>query len=155
MRKIFTREVLESSLQEALSLFRQKDSYLLDHRVMEVSISWKIASYLERILNEKLIPQGYSLDSLGLNLDIEYNKYWEWKKEVEWVGSVRPDIILHQRWPWNPCIFVIEIKKLNISKEDRKKVQAFINDPRYSYWFWACVGNLSWPVNIEIYPTAE
>lgn len=132
----------------------ENDSYLLDKMVKEECINHRFAHYLENLINQELLKNDKSLSTYNLSVDVEYNKYWDYGKYVEWIEKpIRPDIVLHERWPNKPCILAIEIKKKYISTHDKAKIKWLISDDRFKYRFWVCVSKLisPWKRKIEIF----
>jgi len=141
------RNQLNEIIMTAIDKFYQNDFYLLEHDVHEQTISSTFACYLRDLFKEK---------NLQWNIDPEYNRNGENPKRLTGIGNVRPDIIIHLRGLNNDRgteqnnLLVIEMKKDPTDKKiaiDMKKIQAFIEEPPFSYCYGLFIGLMRNRVN--------
>lgn len=128
------RAEVEKLIDVSLSEFFKNERDLLDVDANERSISFKLASYIE-----KHVPSGW-------NVDCEYNRDGNDPKylgiEIENLQSndtngttVYPDIIIHKR-KTRENLLIIEIKKSDSGvPRDIKKIHAFLKSDKYRYQF--------------------
>jgi len=111
---------------KALQTFFIRDKYLLDKDLHEVTISHKLAEYLQ-----------YQFPDM--NVDCEYNRQVppddgdNIKRRSDTGEQVRPDIIVHERVSKNNNLLVIEIKKKDTKKEDYEKLMDYTNPNSKGY----------------------
>ncbi len=128
------RDELENLIETSLDEFFKNEQDLIDIDANERSISFKIASYIQ-----KQVPSVW-------NVDCEYNRdgndtkllgiQIEDTKTDDTKGrTVYPDIIIHKRRK-KENLLIIEIKKSGIDYEkDLKKIKDFLSSDKYSYKF--------------------
>jgi hypothetical protein len=130
--KIYHRSVIESRVMKALNLLITHDAFLLQSNVNELSISHKLAEYLQ-------------VEFQGWQVDCEYNRDHDLTKQLDVpkdatrtddteAKTVFPDIIVHQRNK-SENLLVIEVKKSSNPDDgdfDRRKLAAFVRPP-FSY----------------------
>jgi hypothetical protein len=77
---------LKSLVQQAISMLRTRDAYLLDTGAAEWTIAHRLAVYLEGLLP-------------GWDIDCEYNRQvvQETPKALAMGARIRPDIVVHHR----------------------------------------------------------
>lgn len=116
MQTMTIKEIL-SKFDLAVEMLLSNDAYLLERKIHERSIAFKLAEYLQPLFN-------------GCNVDSEYNGDAEKEndrkallivhQEIENIGlepnednnySISPDIIIHQRGHNKNNLVVIEVKK--------------------------------------------
>lgn len=126
-------------IEQALTLLRLKDSYLLRIAGNERTITGKVACYLERLLHASTL---HSLCN-NLTVDIEYNRHGaDVKKYITKKGesSAIPDIIIHERGTDDFNLAVLEFKKYGSTpRKDTEKLTALTKkdgDYRYRYGFF-------------------
>jgi hypothetical protein len=131
-----TKKDLEIILKASLNELIRKDSYLIEHDVHEQAISSKLGCYLSERIPKK--------ENGGWDVDVEYNRNGETPKSLHECGIVLPDIIIHRRGLNNDNntednnLLIIEIKKnatISEKNSDIRKIEAFINEPPFSYCF--------------------
>lgn len=123
-------------LSECLETMLNRDRYLLENDVHELTLSTKLACYLACHYESK---QWWSY-----NVDCEYNRNYNNPKKLKSISDkngVRPDIIVHKRWNNDNNLLVIEIKKDSNSEiwswNDDEKLQWFTSpDDAYRYTYW-------------------
>ncbi len=111
----------------AMQNLYQYDDYLIRHSLWEVTISHRIAFYLEEQLR-------------GWHVDCEYNRAGTGPKLAKALRySRRPDIVVHRRGKGGPNLIAVEIKKQpRINLEDRGKAIRYVKELNYR---WAiCIG---------------
>jgi len=81
-----TTKHLKESVEKSIKLFVKKDFDLLELKVYEPAVSHRIAFYLEK----------YFFPS-NVNIDCEYDKYFDQEKPGPNGKSMRPDIVVHTR----------------------------------------------------------
>ena len=111
-------------INEALTYLYKSDSYLLEIDAYEVTISHKLACYLQDIFKE-------------YDVDIEFNKNLKDSKRVD--NEIRrPDIIVHKRGTNDSNFIAIEIKKCsNANKNfDIEKIGRIMKELNYEYGFY-------------------
>lgn len=130
-------------LKLAIKRIKKKDQNIIKRSLYEVCITYKLAYYLENALREKKFFKKYP----ELNLDFEYDKYWDDHKHLDckWLKKdnvkkkryVRPDIIIHKRGNIGDMpidnILIIEFKKTQNSDRDERKTKCFIKSRAYNY----------------------
>ncbi len=115
--------VLKQNVEDAINLFIQNDTELLNLRVYELAVSHRIAVYLEKIFDDK-----------GLNFDCEYDKRFDLKKPGPDDKPMRPDILVHTRNSQDNNKLAIEIKKQHVFRRDIEKLKMLTNqDGIYKY----------------------
>ena len=111
-------------INKALITLYKRDSYLLKNDAHEVTISHKLACYLQDMFEE-------------FDVDIEFNKNLKDSKRVD--NEIRrPDIIVHKRGTNDSNFIAIEIKKCsNANKNfDIEKIGSIMNELNYQYGFY-------------------
>jgi len=117
-------EMVRGKVQNAIETLIERDAYLLELDAHEVSVSHKLAEYLQQEFPE-------------WNVDCEFNKYYGKTKTLEEYEKdrVRPDIIVHRRGT-DEDLLVIEIK-LTTSNDDicseKEKVELYTEDEDLDY----------------------
>lgn len=130
MERAEIQKLIEMSLEE----FFKNEQDLIDIDANERSISFKIASIIQ-----KQVPSVWNVDceynrdgndTKLLGIPIENTKTDDTKGR-----TVYPDIIIHKRRK-KENLLIIEIKKSGIDYEkDLKKIKAFLSSDKYSYKF--------------------
>ena len=124
-----TREEVTELINRALDLLVRNDSQLLELKVCERALHFKIAHYM-------------SLDpaiSRPLTLDCEYNRHMRDEKLLKLFGNPRgskvfPDILIHERNSDDNNVLVLEIKRPRQSlRHDQEKLRAFRDELRYRH----------------------
>lgn len=117
-----------------------EDRYLLEHRVHERTIVWRLSC----ILNSMQCFNWY-------DIDCEYNKSWEnskWSDMEWWNWKIKiPDLIIHKRGKYINDLLYCEFKLWNkwmteknkIIKRDIDRIKKFIENSPYNYKYWAFV----------------
>lgn len=125
------KECRESHIYEkvvkALQVLFMKDEYLIDNDVHEVTISHKLAEYLQ-----------YQFPDM--NVDCEYNRQVppdngdNIKRRSDTGDRVRPDIIVHKRGSNENNCLVIEIKiERDQTRGDKEKLKDYSNPKSLGY----------------------
>jgi hypothetical protein len=119
----------EAIVNRALDLLIQHDYQLLDLKVCERALQFKIAHYMAQSL----------LIRLPLTLDCEYNRHYDNEKQLQLpqkhrASKVFPDILIHERNSDNRNMLVLEIKRpgQNLA-HDRNKLRAFVAQLNYRH----------------------
>lgn len=130
---------LINAFKESVNELYKNDQYLIDNKLHEQSISYRIAYYIENIIKKNSKLQKYKIDvEYNKNLDTEKVifqpciscKNTSCKVHVKTVKNTidktaRPDIIVHERGESNNLL-IIEIKKDKKENEyDDAKLIAF------------------------------
>jgi len=129
---------IRKKVEKSIKLLLKNDSSLLYYNAHEISITHKLAEYLQ-------------LEFPELNVDCEYNRngHESVKKLADWTKkheeeldkdqnnekNVFPDIIVHQRGK-RDNLLVIEVKKSvnnDNGDSDKDKIQAFRDELEYDY----------------------
>lgn len=138
-------DYIESLLNKALDRLYKDDSYLIMipselakiSHVGERAIVFRFGIYLQQLLDECGIFEGY-------NLDCEYNRNGLDPKFID-DKRVIPDLILHKRGRNDKNILILEFKGWwnQDQSEDRIKIERF-TDPkgkyRYQFGFTVLIG---------------
>lgn len=105
------------------------DKYLIDNKMEQASVA-RIFYYMQDYINTDDKYKEFK----KLNLDSEYNKYFDNPKILEHrPNGSRPDLILHERNTLDKDTFVIEFKAAdNDCSEDFEKLVDYTKAP-YSY----------------------
>ncbi|WP_456489127.1 restriction endonuclease [Caminibacter pacificus] len=114
-------KIIIKKINKALDMLYEYDRYLLQYDVNEVSISHKLACYLQFIFK-------------NLDVDIEFNRNLCSSKRVD--NDVRkPDIIIHKRGTNEHNLIAIEVKKDNNKNpnNDFKKLKKIMREYGYKY----------------------
>ncbi|MGO5164771.1 MULTISPECIES: hypothetical protein [unclassified Candidatus Paralachnospira] len=136
-----TKEQIEELLNKALKRFYKKDSCLVDmvpgvkqdnggHHVGERAIVFRLAHYMQNIMDKMPVFKGYVLDC-------EYNRDGTDIKKLQ-EKCVYPDVIIHQRQNNENNLLVMEVKTYwnNDTGQDMKKIEKFMDpDGNYKYKF--------------------
>lgn len=118
------KDEIQDKVRKSVDRLLELDEYLLRRDAHEISISHKLAIYLEQQFPD-------------WDVDCEFNKYYGETKDLNKYDKdwVRPDIIIHRRGT-NQDLLVIEIK-LTTSEEDinseRQKVRLYTEDEELDY----------------------
>ena len=97
--------ILKECIIEAANSLYKNDYYLIEHDVHEVTLTHRLALYLEEKIKKEF-------NTIKFNFDIEYNKnYEEPKRLVPGEDGKRPDIIIHRRGNNDYNLIIIELKK--------------------------------------------
>jgi hypothetical protein len=117
-------------IRSALQTLLARDNDLFESDVWEPTLMHKFAEYLQPLFPE-------------FNVDCEYNRNGNGPKRLplsRGLGSrgKRPDIVVHRRRSNEHNLVIIEGKKSNDRRRggierDRRKVEAFVEEPPYSY----------------------
>src|SRR5882724_2444654 len=128
---------IKERVDRALSLLGTRDSFLLERRAHERSITHKLAEYLQQ-------------EFPGYNVDCEYNLHGPLPKRLFRVCKgndqelVYPDIVVHQRGNDDSNLLVIEAKprkRPGVPTCDRIKLEEFTKvDGDYRYQFGLFIG---------------
>ena len=127
--------IVKQKVNNALKKLRQKDDVLLEINVSEMTISHKLAEYLQ-------------CEFPDFSVDCEYNRHLDLKKTLKtpkdltnWddleLKTIFPDIIIHKRMTNEENLLIIEMKKSSnqTNREfDRTKIHAMMKAP-YNYDF--------------------
>ena len=139
-------EAIQNAILQSFESLRIHDGMLFDcpieieapydsRKLHEVCINHRLALHLER----SIIPL---LNGDEFFVDIEFNREGGNFKKIKAEGReerVRPDIIIHNRRSGDnkKNFLVVECKKKNANEDkinaDVKKLEAFIQDPKYQY----------------------
>ena len=126
----------------ALQCFYANDAYLIDKNVHERALTFRLGMYLQILFS-------------SWDVDCEYNKNYQTARNNKLLSArcdkepkfnckdcgdhrkctVFPDIIIHKRGT-DQNLLVIEVKcNASVSQiaEDKKKLQAYLNDPTLRY----------------------
>ena len=137
-----TKAQIIALLEEALDQFYEKDGCLVNmvagveqdnggHHVGERAIVFRLAHYMQNIMDKTPVFKGYVLDC-------EYNRNGTDIKKLQ-ENCVYPDVIIHQRQNKNNLL-VMEVKTYwnNNTEQDVKKIREFMNpEGEYHYKFGA------------------
>jgi len=107
---------LKERVEKAVEHFIRNDSELLNLDAHELSISHRIAVYLEQEFNKP-----------DLNIDCDYNRYFNSTKTMPNGRNIRPDILVHKRDDGSENLLAIEIKKDQTDTEDEEKLKMLTN----------------------------
>lgn len=115
------RSQLSEIVNPALRTFFKRDRYLLENDVSELSITHKLATYIERHLRKQKKRWGDNIPNYVV--DCEFNRerddvkrlpYTHYlSKEREHLYAPCPDIVVHERGTNDYNAVVIEVKKMN------------------------------------------
>ena len=123
------KEEIEEKLKRSLALLMHHDSHLLEKDVNELSISHRLALYLQQLFD-------------SWDVDCEYNRNLDDKKRLD-EDIVRPDIIVHHRGKGNN-LMVIEMKKMTSTDEadasDSGKLRKYKEQLGYQYVVFLKIG---------------
>jgi hypothetical protein len=120
-------ETLLRLFAAAIRDLNENDAVILKNQTREESINHRLASYLERHLS--------TYQSETYNVDIEYDKHGDDKKENIYKKEFRPDIIIHRRMVDEHNYVYVEAKKSPKPSEilkDEKRIRLAISPP-YNY----------------------
>ena len=134
----FPKECCEDHIYQkvvkALRVLFIKDECLLDNDVHEITISHKLAEYLQYQFSD-------------MNVDCEYNRQIPpdngdpIKRRSDTGNPVRPDIIVHKRGSNENNCLVIEIKaERDQTSKDTKKLKDYTNPKTLGYKFGLFLG---------------
>lgn len=114
---------LSKVLDEALNELYRNDKHLLDYKVNERAIVFRLGIYMQELMNKYGCFEG-------LNLDFEYNRnIYDAKRLPKWENGVYPDLIVHKRGANVFNLLVMEFKTYwnpNCTN-DYKKIKEFVN----------------------------
>lgn len=136
-----TKEQIENLLTSALDQLYKNDGYLVDnrpylkekngnHHVGERSIVFRLAHYMQNILDSNPVFQNYVLDC-------EYNRNGIQAKALpSFPNGVYPDIIIHNRGNNDNNLLILEVKTYwnTDNMQDERKISEFL-DPKGAYRF--------------------
>ena len=108
-------------VNKALDELYKNDQYLLEHKVHERSVVFRLAHYLQNLLNDHEVFNDY-------HLDVEYNRNgYQPKRISKRRNGARPDIIIHKRGSNQHNLLMIEIKPYweNNVADDLEKLKEF------------------------------
>lgn len=123
--------VVEQRVERSIDRLLDHDAALFERAVHEVSVSHKLAEYLQQEFPDR-------------NVDCEYNRHLYEVKRLEGYDSdwVRPDIIVHRRGT-DDNLLVIEIKTSTTdSEDDRRKIQLYLEEIGYQYGLFLGFGKV-------------
>lgn len=115
--------IIKEKTERAVRILLKNDIFLLQNKADEITISHKLAEYLQQ-------------DFVDWHVDCEYNRNREQIKELE-DARVRPDIIVHIRNTKNNLL-IVEIKKSNTTDDinsDKERLKNFTSPGEYEYQF--------------------
>ena len=134
-----TKAQIIALLGEALDQFYKQDGCLVDmvadakqdngsHHVGERAIVFRLAHYMQNIMDKTPAFKGYVLDC-------EYNRNGTDIKKLQ-ENCVYPDVIIHKRQSKNNLL-VMEVKTYwnNDTRRDMKKILEFMKNRKYKYKF--------------------
>ena len=143
--KKMTTVELKRRINKTIKIFYKNDSFLIENKVNERSITHKLAEYLQQEFpeyhvdceynrmrkNQKMTDDGYVSKKLGLSKKTTDSYDTE-------ATTVYPDIIIHDRGNNATNLLVIEVKKCtNQNGEamdfDIKKIGAYIRELKYEH----------------------
>ncbi len=124
------KKKIENLLEKACAKLYEQDRYLINMRVCERAIVFRLGIYLQTLINKDSELKLY-------NLDNEYNKNnRDLKRVPEFENGTYPDLIIHKRGSNRDNMLIIECKTEwndDIST-DIRKLKQFINiTGRYKY----------------------
>lgn len=136
-----TKAQIIALLGEALDQFYEKDSCLVDmaedvkqnngsHHVGERAIVFRLAHYMQNIMDKMPVFKGYVLDC-------EYNRDGTDIKKLQ-EKCVYPDVIVHQRQNNENNLLVMEVKTYwnSDTRQDMQKIEKFMEQGgKYKYKF--------------------
>ncbi len=129
MGEMPSKKEIDDKLKSSLDLLYHHDSFLLTNDLDELTISHKLASYLQQKFD-------------AWNVDCEYNREQGGSKRLNG-NIVRPDIIIHHRGT-KDNLLVIEIKKMTGTPEndtsDFSKLKKFKEQKGYKYAVFLKIG---------------
>jgi hypothetical protein len=122
-----TKEETIMAFKTSLSIFMDRDCYLLYHNIYERSITHKLAEYLQANFLDFNVDCEYNGDIGNIvnyrkQLDITEEEMIEiarQKSREDETYSVYPDIIIHTRGTNGNNHLVIEVKKANGNGKDK------------------------------------
>jgi len=132
-----TREEATVLVNGALDQLVQHDLLLLDLKLCERALHFKIAHYMAQ--SQIIRPP--------LTLDCEYNRHFRDEKRLRLFDNPRPskvfpDILVHERNSDAHNIIALEIKRPGQSlSRDREKLQAFSTQLGYSHTGHIIIGH--------------
>jgi hypothetical protein len=135
---VHTPEEIERKVDSALSMFMEKDRFLLEKDVHERSITHKLAIYFQKEFTDWDVDCEYNRDghqTKRLNVDSRTMRVAP--NDTDAV-TVFPDIIVHHRGKGGEDnnLLVIEVKKTtnpHPDSFDRHKLQVFKDELGYTY----------------------
>ena len=113
-------EEIKKKVGICLGLLSRTDSFLLERRVSERSVSHKLAEYLQQQFPDWNVDCEYNLKGLGTK-QLEGIQECDEQKKTD---RVLPDIIVHRR-NTDDNLLVIEVKHQNDDLCDLKKLELF------------------------------
>ena len=124
-----SKKEIDEKLKSSLDLLYQHDSHLLKEDLDEISISHRLALYLQQKFD-------------AWHVDCEYNRNLGDTKRID-NKPVRPDIIIHRRGTTDNLI-AIEIKKLSSNpaddNDDKKKLEGYKSGIGYQHAIFLKIG---------------
>ena len=124
-----TRDEVTALVNDALNQLIKNDRQLLDLKVCERALHFKIAHYMAQ--SPSIRPP--------LTLDCEYNRHFGNEKRLQLpdrqrLSKVFPDILIHERNSYENNMLVLEIKRPGQRlTHDKNKLMAFVEQLHYRY----------------------
>lgn len=124
-----TREEATNLVSHALDQLIKHDTQLLDLKIGERALHFRIAYYMAQS----------QIIKLPLTLDCEYNRHFGNEKQLQLPvlqgpSRVLPDILVHQRNTDENNMLVLEIKRPGQRlTHDQNKLRAFVNQLQYRH----------------------
>lgn len=129
-----TKEQVEALINSALDMLYTKDSYLIDnslyynetdgiHHVGERSIVFRLAHYMQNIMDKNSCFENYVLDC-------EYNRNGTDRKMLpSFTNGIYPDVIIHNRGNNDNNLLIMEVKTYwnSDNRWDKKKIREFLD----------------------------
>lgn len=132
-----TREEVSALVNEAVDRLIQHDQQLLDLKVCERALHFKVAHYMAQ--SHLIRPP--------LTLDCEYNRHFGNEKLLQLptrprASKVFPDILVHERNSDDNNMLVLELKRPGQRiTHDQNKLRAFINQLHYRHAAHLIIGH--------------
>lgn len=131
----------EEKLKNSLKSLFENDFYLIEKNLNEISISHKLACYLQKQFDELSVDCEYNGNANNPD-DIKLICIIEKKGKVRFDGKehlVYPDIIVHKRGSNDYNELIIEIKKSTNNKRNKRcfdhaKLEFYTNESKNSFY---------------------
>lgn len=134
-KNIPTKEQVEALINSALDMLYTKDSYLIDnspyhnetdgiHHVGERSIVFRLAHYMQNIMDEYSCFENYVLDC-------EYNRNGTDREMLpSFTNGICPDVIIHNRGNNDNNLLIMEVKTYwnSDNKRDKVRIREFLDE---------------------------
>ena len=126
------KEKIRDLLEKACKKIYKEDRYLIDNRVCERAIVFRLGIYIQRIISKDAELKFYDLDN-------EYNRNRQDSKRIPgFENGTYPDLIIHKRGSNKNNMVIIECKTEWNDDIDRdiQKLREFINitgEYKYKY----------------------